>query len=492
MKGHLLEPISRLRDLRDDIPAELDDLYARLMEKDPARRLISAEETAMLLKTIAQSHTTNSSSGFSSKTIANSMPPAMPPTLAAGPGATIPGVSDPGAAATMSWSGKEGTEIVDAGDEVTVHDVGGEATRTQIQLPSPPQPPSPPEQKQQPQFQPRTKSTAPPSRRNPLTIIAAGGAGLCLVLLLGVIVIKIVNKDGSTTELRVPDGASVEVLKDGKLLGKVDIEKGVPTKTPPTPPSPSTTPTVDTSTLAIAPFDAATARAHQEAWAKRLGAPVEFTNSIGMKFRLIPPGEFSMGMTPQEAESVAAQGANDENIKNAAVISVPAHGVRMTQPYYLGTYEVTQQQYEKVVGANPAFFSEKGAGRDFVKVDDAPQLPIESVSFIDAAKFCIKLSEMERREPAYSAVDDMITIAKGNGYRLPTEAEWEWACRAGSTTAWSCGGQDASLAAVAWLTDNSDTRTHPAGRLKPNPFGLHDMHGNVWEHCQDWYDAQAY
>ena len=127
-----------------------------------------------------------------------------------------------------------------------------------------------------------------------------------------------------------------------------------------------------------------------------------------------------------------------------------------------------------------------------MKVDDAPQLPIESVSFIDAAKFCIKLSEMERREPAYSAVDDMITIAKGNGYRLPTEAEWEWACRAGSTTAWSCGGQDASLAAVAWLTDNSDTRTHPAGRLKPNPFGLHDMHGNVWEHCQDWYDAQAY
>ena len=482
MKGHLLEPISRLRDLRDDIPAELDDLYARLMEKDPARRLISAEETATLLKTIAQSHSTKPSSNFASKPIANSIPPAMPPTLAAGPSATIPGVSDPGAAATMSWNGKEGTEIVDTGDDVTVHDAGGEATRTHFQL----------QPQAQPQSQARAATAAPPRRRNPLKLVAAGGAALFLVLLLGVIVIKIVNKDGTTTELRVPDGTSVEVLKDGKLLGKVDIEKGGPTKTPPTPPSPSTPPSVNASTLALAPFDAAAARAHQEAWARRIGAPVEFTNSIGMKFRLIPPGEFLMGMTPQEAATVAGQGDKDENIKNAAVISVPAHRVRMTQPYYLGTYEVTQEQYEKVVGVKPAFFSEDGVGKSYVKAEEMPLLPIEHVSYIDAAKFCIKLSELERRQPAYSSVDDVITVTDGNGYRLPTEAEWEWACRAGSTTAWSCGGQETSLAAVAWITDNADTRTHPVGRLKPNPFGLYDMHGNVWEHCQDWYDAEAY
>ena len=174
------------------------------------------------------------------------------------------------------------------------------------------------------------------------------------------------------------------------------------------------------------------------------------TNSIGMKLVLIPAGTFTMG------SPVGEVGRNHP-------FETP-HEVTLTTSYYLGVYEVTQDQYEKVMGANPSGF--KGAKN-----------PVENVSWEDAVSFCKKLSEMPEEKAA------------GREYRLPTEAEREYACRAGSTTAYSFGEAASSLGDYAWFAQNAQNKTHPVGEKKPNAWGLYDMHGNVWEYCQDWYAA---
>ena len=163
-------------------------------------------------------------------------------------------------------------------------------------------------------------------------------------------------------------------------------------------------------------------------------------NSIGMRFVPIRPGTFTMG----EGDT--------------------AHQVTLTKPFELAQFEVTQEQYERVMGNNPSHF--KG-----------PQNPVEMVSWDDAVEYCRKLSAL----PAEKAA--------GYVYRLPTEAEWEYACRAGTTTRFSFGEDDAQLGEYAWYTSNAERSTHPVGQKSPNPWDLYDMHGNVWEWCHDWYHA---
>ena len=166
-------------------------------------------------------------------------------------------------------------------------------------------------------------------------------------------------------------------------------------------------------------------------------------NSIGMKFKLVPAGEFLMGSP--DAYSVQQDR------------ETPQHRVRITKPFYLGIHEVTQKQYEKVMGKNPSFF--KG-----------PLLPVEQVSWEDATEFCKQLSEMDAE----------------NHYRLPTEAQWEYACRAGTSTRYNCG--DDLDPDCAWFSDNSDRTTHAVGVKQSNAWSLCDMHGNVYEWCSDWYN----
>ena len=248
----------------------------------------------------------------------------------------------------------------------------------------------------------------------------------------------------------------------------------------------------DAPTPAIAPFDAATAKKHQEAWAKYLQIEVEYTNSLGMKFVLIPPGEFTMGSTPEEIAAALKDVGEDKHWQECIKSEAPQHKVILTQPIYLGMNEVTQADYEKVMGVNPSHFAPMGMGKEAVAGMETTEHPVEMVSWNDAAEFCAKLSKQEKLKPFYYRAGETITPLDGTGYRLPSEAEWEFACRAGTTTKYWIGDQDDDLVRVGWFGTNSGGRTHAVGELKANPFGLSDMHGNVWEWVQDGWDVTYY
>jgi len=207
-----------------------------------------------------------------------------------------------------------------------------------------------------------------------------------------------------------------------------------------------------------------------------------FKNSIGMTLKLIPAGEFFMG--------------SPDSDPNAGSDEKPQHSVHISKPFYLGVYEVTQAEYEVVMGNNPSSFSANGGDKDKVAGRSTTLHPVESVSWFDAVQFCNKLSEMETRKPFYEIDGKEVRVPDWNntGYRLPTEAEWEYACRANASTptSFSFGDDPEELGESGWFDSNSEDRTHPVGQKRRNKFGLHDMHGNVWEWCWDWYRADYY
>ena len=250
---------------------------------------------------------------------------------------------------------------------------------------------------------------------------------------------------------------------------------------------------VDAPKPAIAPFNAEQAQQHQEAWAKYLGVPVEYTNTLGMKFRLIPPGEFTMGSTPSEIEAALKfVSPDDAGLREHMTSEGPQHQVVLTQPIYLGAHEVTQAQYKRVMGQNPSYFAPMGSGKDAVTGTDTDNFPVETVDWNDAAEFCAKLCQQEQLKPHYFRAGETVAPLDGTGYRLPTEAEWEFACRAGTTTKYWSGAKDEDLPQAGWLGSTSVGRTHAVGELKGNPFGLFDIHGNVWEWVQDWWKPTDY
>jgi formylglycine-generating enzyme required for sulfatase activity len=164
---------------------------------------------------------------------------------------------------------------------------------------------------------------------------------------------------------------------------------------------------------------------------------------IELEMMDIPAGKFLMG--------------SDENDNQKPIHEITVNAFKM------GKYPVTQSQYEAVMGTNPSHFSGN------------PQNPVENVSWFDAQAFCERLSELT-----------------GEKYRLPTEAEWEYACRAGTQTRFSFGDDESQLGDYAWFNVNSDDKTHSVGEKRANPWGLYDMHGNLWEWCADqWHESYA-
>lgn len=328
-----------------------------------------------------------------------------------------------------------------------------------------------------------TGQTRPP--RRPLLILAAAASA---AMLLAVIVITITNRNGSKTTVEVAgDAAQIDVIQDGKPLVKVSPPdassrvsrwEGWPAGTP---------------KPAIAPFAADDAAKLQEAWAAYLEVPVEYTNSVGMKFRLIPPGEFKRGTTAVEVNQMLRDSdPNDPRLHQILHSEAPQHDVILSQPIYLGTYEVTQAEYEKVIGTNPAYFGPQGEGKDLVVDLMTGDHPVETVSWDEAAQFCVLLSELEKRTPFDVRTATSIEPSAGIGYRLPSEAEWEFACRAGASTKYWSGDSDDDVVRVGWSGPNAGGRTHAVGQLPANPFGLHDIHGNVWEWVLDGWEARQY
>lgn len=231
--------------------------------------------------------------------------------------------------------------------------------------------------------------------------------------------------------------------------------------------------------LAMAPFNAAQARARQEAWASYLGVPFEYTNSLGMEFRLVPPGEYDRGSETEKVDDLLrkagkAKGPDVSDTVPSIRSETPRHRVRIAKPFFLSTYEVTQGQFTQVMGVNPSHFSSRGGGREKVVKRDQDRLPVESVTFDQAQEFCQQLNK------------SLAPLAgtRNAGYRLPTDAEWEFAARAGTLTWFCCGGAESEIGKFGWTRRGA---TAPVGSLRSNAFGLFDMHGNVWEICQDFF-----
>lgn len=246
---------------------------------------------------------------------------------------------------------------------------------------------------------------------------------------------------------------------------------------------------------AIAPFTPEEAKQHQEEWAKHLGVPVEMENSIGMKFRVIPPGEFMMGSSEEEIVKLLQERALKERegvapdwYKNRVSNEGPQHRVMLAKPFAAGIHEVTRGQFRRFVEATGYRTDAENSGMGGFRWEGAHQVqapgvlwntspgfvandehPVVNISWNDAMRFCDWLTDKERFI-----------------YRLFTEAEWEFACRAGSLGRFNFGDDESKLPEYGKCQLGGRV-THPVGKHRANSFGLFDLHGNVWEWCMDEY-----
>ncbi len=280
--------------------------------------------------------------------------------------------------------------------------------------------------------------------------------------------------------------------------------------------------------LLRSPFTAEKAREVRRSWSAFLGIP-ETVESIGTEpLLLIPAGEFQMGSTSEQLEAVLKFDADFK--KNYADDEQPAHRVQITRPFYLGQHELTKGEFATFVAAasykteaerdgkggwgfdeQEESFSQKPEytwrNPGFTQTDSHP---VVNVSWNDAVAYCNWRSRKEGKPATYKIEGEATTFTGEPGYRLPTEPEWEYACRAGSVAIFSCGDDPEQLATMGNIADGTAKAklskfdiatitatdgfvfTAPVGGFQANAFGLKDMHGNVWEWCQDVYNGKAY
>lgn len=329
------------------------------------------------------------------------------------------------------------------------------------------------------------------ARRQKLLVgVLAGGLAGMLAALMGLGVWAVVQNwhGGEAARINIPSNGSAVLSSDLTEPPAPESQRSLSGTTADIPAAPLP---------AKAPFDAKAARGLQEAWARHLGTKVETPNGVGQTMVLIPPGEFFMGSTDEQVAAALVAAAEvkafSRIVEQIEKAERPGHRVVLARPFLMSKTEVTIGQFKRFAAARKYVTeSEKAAA---VATPEAPQTPdgkpvqtylepghqvddncpASQISWRDAVAYCQWVTEQE-----------------GKTYRLPTEAEWEYACRAGTTTQYSFGDDYRELSKYAWHLENSRGKSHPVASLAANPFGLCDMHGNVWEWCGDYYEENAY
>lgn len=339
--------------------------------------------------------------------------------------------------------------------------------------------------------EPSTTTVRPSIQNYPIDRSWIGNLCTTVGLIFGVFVILAFrDRDGGKILVEESVISQLAEVSDSKSL--FDNELVVTNETPAVWPS-------NTPPFINSPIDSSNIASLQKQWSVYLGVPVEFTNSIGMEFMLIPPGEFMMGARQRDIDLALPDfDKNDAHWMVCVQSASPQHRVRITKPFYLSRTEVTQKQYQQVLGTNPSYYSKGGKEPVYVEQVsgmDTSDHPVEGVCWFDCLAFCNRLSDMESRRISYAQKNHDPTKRQNStkpGYRLPTDAQWEMACRAGTSSRYWTGEEPLESDTAGWHGKKHASRSHKVGEKTANPFGLYDVNDNVWEWVEDRFDPDYY